>query len=252
MSKITNHAAYLPKARAYPLEIREAPLTTLEPNAIRVRVHTLAINPIDHILQTQGTSIGFPWVKYPLVLGFDIAGTVVELAHLLKISALGIVSLAYAWVATKRMPTARTPKPAFRSTASFKHIWRARFLTLCPSNKPVLYHWALAPRRVACFSKTLSVWSCQNLARSFPKIKQCSYGDDRQVLARVQYNLLLHLVTTSSLLVRPKITNTVVRVVQSTALTTSHRQLVKTFWLRCEAKAALELWLSERTRRLHV
>lgn len=84
MSKITNRAAFLAKARAHPLEVRETPNTTLAPKAIRVRVHALAINPIDHILQTQGTSIGFPHLKYPLVLGSDVAGTVVEVGTSVK------------------------------------------------------------------------------------------------------------------------------------------------------------------------
>ena len=83
MSKIRHHAAYLPKARTY-LESREAPLTTMDPNAIRVRAHTLAINPIEHILQTQGTSIGLSWIIYPIVLDFDIAGTVVEIGTSVK------------------------------------------------------------------------------------------------------------------------------------------------------------------------
>ncbi|KAJ9605297.1 hypothetical protein H2200_009954 [Cladophialophora chaetospira] len=83
-NKITNHAAYLTKAKAHPLEVLEAPLTALEPNAIRVRVHGLAINPIDHILQAQGTSLAFPWLKYPLVLGIDVAGTVVEIGTSVK------------------------------------------------------------------------------------------------------------------------------------------------------------------------
>src|ERR1700744_4298587 len=89
MSTFTNHAAYLPKARAHPLQISEGPLTTVEPNAIRVRVHALAINPIDHILQTHGTSLGFPWLKYPLILGSDIAGTVVENGTSVKTFSLG-------------------------------------------------------------------------------------------------------------------------------------------------------------------
>lgn len=89
MSNVTNHAAYIHKARAYPLVIREAPYTELEPNAIRVRVHALAINPIDHILQTQGTSLGFPWLKYPLVLGSDVAGTVVEIGESVRNFSIG-------------------------------------------------------------------------------------------------------------------------------------------------------------------
>ena len=79
MSNITSHAAYVQKAKAYPLSIGEAPHAILEQNAIRIRVHALAINPIDHILQTHGTALAFPWLKYPLVLGADVTGTIVEI-----------------------------------------------------------------------------------------------------------------------------------------------------------------------------
>lgn len=79
MSKRMNRAAYLPKAKAPNLEVREAANTPLQPTAIRIRVHALAINPVDHILQTHGTALAFPWLNYPLVLGSDVAGTVVEI-----------------------------------------------------------------------------------------------------------------------------------------------------------------------------
>ena len=89
MSRTQNHAAYLSKQKAYPLDVREAPNDLLGPNAIRIRVHALAINPVDHILQAQGTSLGFPHLKYPLVLGNDVAGTVVEIGKSVKIFSIG-------------------------------------------------------------------------------------------------------------------------------------------------------------------
>lgn len=78
MSKITNHAAYLLKPQAKSLEVREAPYVPPKADEISIRVHALAINPIDHILQTQGTAFAFGWLTYPLVLGSDVAGTIVE------------------------------------------------------------------------------------------------------------------------------------------------------------------------------
>lgn len=89
MSKNTNHGAYLLKAQAKSLDVREAPYARLEPNAIRVRVHALAINPIDHILQTHGTSLAFPHLKYPLLLGSDVAGTVVEIGASISDFSIG-------------------------------------------------------------------------------------------------------------------------------------------------------------------
>lgn len=89
MSKHSNRAAYLSKGKAYPLDVHEAPLSKLDSKSIRVRVHALAVNPIDHILQTQGTSLGFPWLKYPLVLGSDVAGTVIEVGTSVKDFSIG-------------------------------------------------------------------------------------------------------------------------------------------------------------------
>lgn len=89
MSKQSNRAAYLLRAKATTLEVREAAHTPLQPSAIRVRVHALAINPVDHILQTHGTALAFPWLKYPLVLGSDVAGTVVEVGNAVQNFIIG-------------------------------------------------------------------------------------------------------------------------------------------------------------------
>lgn len=55
--------------------IRERPLPTSEDlgeRKILVRVHAWAMNPCDSMLQT----VSLPFVKYPVILGQDIAGTV--------------------------------------------------------------------------------------------------------------------------------------------------------------------------------
>ena len=58
-------------------EIKSAPYTSPKSNEIVVRNHALAINPVDWILKEQGT-FAFPWLKYPIILGSDVAGEVVE------------------------------------------------------------------------------------------------------------------------------------------------------------------------------
>ncbi|PVH78424.1 CipB protein [Cadophora sp. DSE1049] len=55
-----NHAAYLVEAKSFPLEIREAPYPSPEPNTV-----TYAVLPL----------------KYPLILGSDAAGEVVEVGR---------------------------------------------------------------------------------------------------------------------------------------------------------------------------
>ena len=58
-----------------PLAIRELPLPSdLSPNQLLIKSHAWAINPCDYIIQ----DIGLPFIKYPLVLGEDVAGEVVS------------------------------------------------------------------------------------------------------------------------------------------------------------------------------
>jgi len=72
----TNTAAWLGANRA-PLDVRPAPYTTPGANEIVVKNHAVAVNPLEWILQVVGDVI-FPWLKYPFVLGSDVAGEVVE------------------------------------------------------------------------------------------------------------------------------------------------------------------------------
>ena len=72
----TNAAAWLGARRA-DLEVRPAPYTRPREDEIVVKNHAVAINPLDWMLQVLGNLI-YSWIKYPLVLGTDLAGEVVE------------------------------------------------------------------------------------------------------------------------------------------------------------------------------
>ncbi|KAF2443143.1 GroES-like protein [Karstenula rhodostoma CBS 690.94] len=76
----TNSAAWMlgPKQR---LQVREAPYPKPGPGEVVVRNRAVAINPIDWILQTQGTAMAFGWIKYPFVFGNDVAGEVVHVGE---------------------------------------------------------------------------------------------------------------------------------------------------------------------------
>lgn len=82
MSRPANKAAYLP-AIGSPLEIRDAPYTSPQSGEIVVRAHAVAINPLDWIVQKQGSLIA-PWLTYPFILGSDVAGEVVEIGSGVK------------------------------------------------------------------------------------------------------------------------------------------------------------------------
>lgn len=70
-----NEAAWL-AAKHQPLQVKDAPY--LEPGAgeILVRNHAVAVNPVDWMVQYLG-SLAFGWIKYPCVLGSDLAGEAV-------------------------------------------------------------------------------------------------------------------------------------------------------------------------------
>lgn len=69
----SNSAAWLVEPKAKPFEIKPAPLGEPGENEILVRNHAVAINPIDEAFQTRAI---YP-LKYPTILGHDVAGEVV-------------------------------------------------------------------------------------------------------------------------------------------------------------------------------
>lgn len=74
-----NSAAWLPAPFA-PLAVSDAPSVPPEPGQIRVRNRAVAINPIDRYKQKLGSPL-YGWLKYPMILGFDLAGEVVEVGE---------------------------------------------------------------------------------------------------------------------------------------------------------------------------
>jgi len=73
----TNKAAYQPAQKAKTLEVRAAPYTPAGAGQIVVKNAAVAINPIDWLIQSRG-DIMFTYLKYPFILGVDLAGEVVE------------------------------------------------------------------------------------------------------------------------------------------------------------------------------
>ncbi|KIW12141.1 hypothetical protein PV08_09416 [Exophiala spinifera] len=72
----SNRAAYLVERNAKELQVRSAPYTSPKLGEIVIRTHAVAINPVDHIV--QDSSLIYGHLKYPAILGFDVAGEVVE------------------------------------------------------------------------------------------------------------------------------------------------------------------------------
>ncbi|KAH6658029.1 chaperonin 10-like protein [Truncatella angustata] len=73
----SNRAAWLVSERADPLQVSSGPdQTKAEENEVIIRVAAIAINPSEPHIQAIG--ISFLQLKFPHVLGSDIAGTVVK------------------------------------------------------------------------------------------------------------------------------------------------------------------------------
>ena len=90
----TNHAMWLP-AKGGALELASAPMPIAGHGQLVVRVAAVAVNPVDWIVQRMG-GLGFPWLRYPLVLGWDVAGEVVAIGDGVTRFAVGdpVVGLA--------------------------------------------------------------------------------------------------------------------------------------------------------------
>ncbi|RKL41076.1 hypothetical protein BFJ72_g5971 [Fusarium proliferatum] len=70
----SNNAAYLVAEKA-PLEVKPAPYPEPKDDEIIIESHAVALNPVDSAQQRLGPSI-FPWLKFPAILGCDVAGRI--------------------------------------------------------------------------------------------------------------------------------------------------------------------------------
>ncbi|KAK2027042.1 zinc-binding dehydrogenase [Colletotrichum zoysiae] len=72
-----NQAAWLTGKKVKPLEVRSAAYTPPGENEVVIHNQAVAINPVDWYKQEGGDFL-YDWVKYPMILGSDVAGEVVE------------------------------------------------------------------------------------------------------------------------------------------------------------------------------
>jgi len=74
-----NKAAWIPSKTA-PFEVGDAPVPEPEANEVVIRVHAVAINPVDAYIQSMGIIVE----KYPATVGCDCAGDVVTVGSDVK------------------------------------------------------------------------------------------------------------------------------------------------------------------------
>ena len=89
-----NTAAWI-NARHARLEVGPAPYTRPADDQMVIRNHAVAINPLDWIIQVAG-NLAYRWLKYPAVLGSDVAGEVVEVGQAVTRFRVGDRVLAHA------------------------------------------------------------------------------------------------------------------------------------------------------------
>lgn len=77
------------------LSIRDAPMPAVGPGQLLVETRAVAVNPLDAIIQSNGT-VMYGWLQYPVILGEDVAGVVVEVGADVTDFAIGDRVVAYA------------------------------------------------------------------------------------------------------------------------------------------------------------
>ncbi|KAI1244361.1 hypothetical protein MGN70_014232 [Eutypa lata] len=70
-------AASLKAPQEHPLTVASVPYPIVGEGEIVVKIAAAAVNPLDWMIQTMGQTL-LPWLQYPLTIGSDAAGTVVE------------------------------------------------------------------------------------------------------------------------------------------------------------------------------
>ncbi|PVH94061.1 GroES-like protein [Periconia macrospinosa] len=75
---MSNQAAWITAAKAYPLEVKESPMPKAGAGEVVIKNHAVAINPVDSRRNEPLTTAGVVVKKYPNVIGTDVAGEVYE------------------------------------------------------------------------------------------------------------------------------------------------------------------------------
>jgi NADPH:quinone reductase-like Zn-dependent oxidoreductase len=98
-----NQGAWMPAPKVIPLEIGPAPYTQPGPGQLVVRNSAVGINPVDWAKQMLG-DVMLGHVRYPIVLGEDVSGTVVAVGEGVTRFTVGDRVLAVAGAITSNVP----------------------------------------------------------------------------------------------------------------------------------------------------
>jgi len=124
----SNSAVWIPSSR-HDLVVGPAPYTRPGVGQLVVRNHALAINPVDRYKQLGGNAL-YSWVKYPFVLGSDLAGEVVEVGDGVTRFSVGDRVIAHA-VGVEKVSNS----PAEGAFQEYSVV-RARLTAVIPESLP--------------------------------------------------------------------------------------------------------------------
>jgi len=161
MPSLPPRAALLRAARQ-PLHIDETSRATPGRAEILVRNRAIAVNPFDGIVQSLG-SLVTPWLRYPAVLGTDLAGEVLAVGSGVSRFAPGdrVLGLALGVEKTVNRPA----EGAFQDSVICASPARLACHLGSASNRPPYCRWLLRQRPAGCSCPSIS--ACAVL-RSIP------------------------------------------------------------------------------------
>ena len=76
----SNAAAWITESGAYPFTVKEALYVSPGPHQVLIKNAAVAMNPVDYKIQSSNALTSFP-IKYPNILGCDVAGIIVEIGE---------------------------------------------------------------------------------------------------------------------------------------------------------------------------
>jgi len=133
----TNTAAWLVAAKARPFEIKPSPYISPREDEIVVKNCAVAINPIE--CNIQKTDLFH--MKYPSILGFDLAGEVVELGSSVTRFTKGdrVLGMALQFISNRESDA--SCESAFQTYTVVLDRLACKFPVPCLSNKLPSSRW---------------------------------------------------------------------------------------------------------------
>jgi NADPH:quinone reductase-like Zn-dependent oxidoreductase len=162
----SNTAAWLTTQYAK-IEVKPAPYTPPSENEIVIKNHAVAINPVDWLMPLL-SNLAFPWIRYPFILGTDLAGEVVEVGKGVTRFSVGDRVVGHAMGMDKKRNSAA--EGAFQEyTVVLAHMAAPIPNTLPYENATVL---PLALSTAAC-----SLFQKDHLALQYPSVNPKPTGE---------------------------------------------------------------------------